>query len=216
MVVRLAAAAAGAALLASCASLEGAGERLTRRDKTAKGAGIGAASGAAAAILLGKRKADEILLGAAIGAGIGAGIGSYMDAQEERLAQIPGTTVERVEDDVLLVRFDSDLLFDFDSAALSESALNILDEVAAVLREFDKTAVVIQGHTDATGSEEYNQRLSERRAEAVRNQLITLGIDPARTVAVGYGERHPVAPNDTPEGRRLNRRVTILLKAKAR
>src|SRR6185295_13026579 len=92
--------------------------RTTSRDKTAKGAGIGAAAGAATAVIAGKREADQILIGAAIGAAAGAGVGAYMDAQEERLARIPGTTVERIEDDMLLVRFDSDILFTPDSASL--------------------------------------------------------------------------------------------------
>ena len=187
----------------------------TKRDNTAKGAGIGAAVGAVAAIAMGEREADEILAGAAIGAVGGAGVGAYMDHQEEKLARIPGTTVERLEDNVLLVRFDSATLFDVDSAALRPSGSTMLDEVAGVLNEYKKTAVVIQGHTDSTGSEAYNQQLSERRAVSAKNRLISLGIDSPRLEAIGFGEVHPVAPNDTEGGRQLNRRVEILLKARA-
>lgn len=209
-----------AVLTVACASVFGPpGERqprTTERDKTAKGAGIGAAAGAAAAVLKGEREADEILAGAAIGAAIGAGVGVYMDAQEEKLARIPGTTVERVSEDTLLVHFQSDILFDVDSAVLDPGARSTLEQVASVLLEYPKTAVVVQGHTDSTGREEHNQALSERRAAAVDNYLVSRGVDPARTTAVGHGESFPVASNDTEAGRRQNRRVDILLKAKAR
>ena len=189
--------------------------RATRRDKTAKGAGIGAAAGAAGAVLAGKRQADEILAGAAIGAAVGAGVGVYMDAQEEKLARIPGTTVERVSDDTLLLRFDSDVLFAVDSAALTGGARATLEEVGGVINQYDKTAVVVQGHTDSTGSEQHNQELSDRRANSVRGYLVDRGVDDARIAAIGYGETYPVADNDTTAGRQQNRRVTIMLKAKA-
>lgn len=188
----------------------------TRRDKTAKGAGIGAAAGAAAAILDGREEADEILAGAAIGAVLGAGVGAYMDRQEERFARIPGTTIERVSADTLLVHFDSEILFDVDSAIVGGGGLATLEEVAGVLNEFKKTAVVVQGHTDATGTEEHNQQLSERRATAVRNVLVGRGIDSGRLTAIGYGEGYPIASNETEAGRQRNRRVDLFLKAKAK
>lgn len=204
-------------LFAGCATTPGEErERTTRRDKTAKGAGIGAAAGAVLGAVIGEGEADEILAGAAIGAGIGAGVGVYMDRQEEKLAQIPGTRVERVEDNMLLVHFDSDVLFDVDSSMLTPRSRQTLENTSDVLTEFEKTAIVIQGHTDSTGSEQYNQRLSERRADAVKNYLTSLGVDPDRMAAIGYGESEPVATNDTAAGRELNRRVSILLKAKAR
>lgn len=189
--------------------------RTTSRDKTKKGAAIGAIAGALLGAVIGEGEADEILASAAIGAGIGAGVGTYMDRQEEKLAQIPGTTVERVGDDMLLVQFESDILFAVDSASLNPISRTTLDEVAAVLVEYGKTAVIVQGHTDATGAEEHNQSLSERRARSVVNFLIGRGIDRGRLVAVGYGESQPIATNGTATGRRLNRRVNILLKAKA-
>ncbi|GMU67343.1 MAG: cell envelope biogenesis protein OmpA [Acidobacteriota bacterium] len=202
------------ALLAGCAGYTD--PYTTKREKTAKSAGVGAAAGAVGAVLSGKREADEILAGAAIGAVVGAGVGAYMDAQEEKLARIPGTTVERVGEDSLLIHFDSDILFAVDSALLSGSSRATVGEVAAVITEYEKTAVVVQGHTDAQGSEEHNQALSERRADAVRNFLVGRGIDAARIVALGYGESEPVADNATAAGRERNRRVDILLKAKAR
>ena len=214
-------AASGAVVLAlvaggGCASKqETTQERTTKRDKLAKGAGIGAAAGAVAGAVIGEGEADEILAGAAIGAGIGAGVGAYMDRQEEQLARIPGTTVERVGKNTLLVHFDSDVLFAVDSTTLDTGGRSTLDEVAKVLVDHDKTAVVVQGHTDAQGTEVHNDDLSERRAERVESYLIGRGVDGARIEAVGYGESHPIASNDTAEGRQRNRRVDILLKAKA-
>ncbi len=205
------------AILAGCETMKREMEPYTtKRDKTAKGAGIGAAAGAGAAILSGKRELDEILAGAAIGAAVGGGVGYYMDRQEEKLARIPGTSVERLDGNALLVRFDSDVLFKVDSAAVDASGRATLDQCAGVIAEFNKTAVVVQGHTDSTGSEAYNQQLSERRATAVKNYLVGRGVDPARIAAIGYGEDYPVASNASPDGRRFNRRVDILLKAKAK
>ena len=207
-------------LLAGCASTAPREPRqrepyTTKRDRTWKGAGVGAAAGAAGAVLAGKREADEILAGAAIGAVVGGGVGAYMDRQQEKLARIPGTSVERVGEDTLLVHFDSDVLFDVDSAIIDADGQGTLEDVAQVLGEYPKTAVVVQGHTDSTGSEEHNQALSERRATSVRNYLIGRGVDADRLASIGYGEGAPVADNDSESGRRQNRRVDILLKANA-
>ncbi len=190
--------------------------RATKRDKTARAAGIGAAAGAVLGAVIGEGKADKILAGAAIGAGIGTGVGAYMDRQEEKLGHIPGTTLERVSDDLLLVHFESDVLFDVDSAVVKPAARDALDEASQVLIEFPKTAIVVQGHTDATGTEVHNQDLSEHRAHAVVAYLTGKGIDPARMAPVGYGEGQPIASNATASGRAQNRRVDLLLKAKAR
>lgn len=188
----------------------------TEHDKAKKGAAIGAGIGALFSILDGKKEADEILARAAIGAVAGAGVGAYMDAQEEKLARIPGTSVERVDEDTLLVRFNSDVLFAINSYSLNRDAKDALTEAAGVLSQYPKTAVIVQGHTDSTGSSEHNQRLSEDRAQSVLNYLSGRGVDRARLVAVGYGEDVPVASNATAAGRTKNRRVTILLKAKAK
>ena len=205
-------------VVSGCAARRGddGRERTTARDKTKKGAMIGAGAGAVLGAVIGEGEADEILASAAIGAGIGAGVGAYMDAQEEKLARIPGTTVERVGDDMLLVHFESDVLFDVDSSQLDPGARASLDQAVSVFVEYPKTAIVVQGHTDSTGSESYNQELSERRAGAVRNYLISRGVDADRMAAVGFGEGQPVASNDTATGRQQNRRVDLLLKAKVR
>jgi len=204
-------------LVAGCAAFQQQrSDHVTHHDKTKKGAAIGAASGAVLGAVLGEGELDEILAGAAIGAGVGAGVGAYMDRQEEKLARIPGTTVERVGDDLLLVHFDSDVLFDVNSAILSSDSREVLDEAAEVFDEYRKTAIIAQGHTDSTGSEIYNQHLSERRARSVLGHLVTRGVDADRVTAMGYGEGHPVASNATTTGRNQNRRVDLLLKAKAR
>lgn len=208
---------AGLALFAACGTMGGERQpRSTNRDKTIVGAGVGAVVGAAGAVIAGKEEADEILAGAAIGAVVGGGVGAYMDAQEEKLARIPGTSVERVSDDTLLVNFDSDVLFDTDSAALRGASQSTLDEVGSVIKEYPKTAVVIQGHTDSRGTEAHNDALSDRRARAVESYLSLRGVDGGRMTTMAMGEGYPVASNDTDFGQQQNRRVDILLKAKAR
>jgi outer membrane protein OmpA-like peptidoglycan-associated protein len=186
----------------------------TTHDKTVKGAGIGAAAGAATALIAGKRQADQILIGAGIGAAAGAGVGAYMDAQEEKLARIPGTTVQRVEPDLLLLHFDSDILFPPNSTTLGHRAEDTVEHVAEVLAQYKKTAVVVQGHTDATGTASHNQWLSERRAETVGGALVARGVEPRRLATEGYGETMPVASNSSERGRSANRRVEILLKTR--
>jgi outer membrane protein OmpA-like peptidoglycan-associated protein len=192
-----------------------AAQRYTKRDRMWKGAGIGAAIGAAGAYVKGKHEADEILAGAAIGGVVGGAIGAYMDRQQERLAHIPGTTVERTGEDTLMVHFDSDVLFGSGSASLDSDGRSTLDQVADVVNDYRKTAVVIQGHTDSAGSEESNHYLSERRARSVESFLTSQGVDPDRMTAIGFGESAPVASNGSAHGRQKNRRVDVLLKAKA-
>jgi outer membrane protein OmpA-like peptidoglycan-associated protein len=188
--------------LFSCATTES----VTKHDKTAK---VGA-------IVTGKREADEILAGAAIGAAIGGGVGAYMDHQEAKLAKIPGTHVERLDESTLLVHFDSDVLFAVDSASLSGDARGALGQAATVMNEYDKTAVIVQGHTDSTGSEQHNQGLSERRASSVQQELVARGVDRDRIASMGFGESQPVADNGTSDGRQRNRRVDVMLRAKAK
>jgi len=139
-----------------------------------------------------------------------------MDRQEEKLARIPGTYVERIQGNAILVRFESSLLFDVDSAIVSGGAYGTLEDVGGVLNEFPKTAVVVQGYTDSTGSEQHNLALSERRANAVERHLIGIGVDSSRSTALGYGEGYPIADNSTTVGRQQNRRVELLLKGKGR
>jgi outer membrane protein OmpA-like peptidoglycan-associated protein len=123
--------------------------------------------------------------------------------------------VERVDEETLRIRFDSDILFAVDSSVLSAGSKNALDDFAQVMMEYPKTAILVQGYTDSTGSEEHNQALSERRAKAVMNHLALRQVDESRMSAIGYGEGYPVADNSTPQGREQNRRVEILVKGKA-
>lgn len=184
--------------------------------QTKRGATIGAAVGAAAGLFIGDGELDEVLGSAAVGAGLGAGIGLYMDKQQQQLEQeLENAEVERLDEETLRVRFDSDILFAVDSATLSVASKYDLDDFAGVMNQYPKSAILIQGHTDSTGSEEYNLRLSERRAKAVYNHLLLREVEPSRMAPVGYGEGYPVADNATAEGRRLNRRVTILVRGKA-
>ena len=123
--------------------------------------------------------------------------------------------VERLDEETLRVNFDSDILFALDSAVLSSSAKYSLDEFAGVMRDFPQTAILIQGYTDSSGSEDHNMKLSQRRADSVYNHLVLREVEEARMRAIGYGEGYPVADNATPEGRALNRRVSILVKGNA-
>lgn len=205
-------------LAVMAASLAGACATPTEGDpygKTKRGAAIGAAVGAAAGFFVGDGELDEILGTAAVGAGLGAGIGLYMDKQQQALDDIKGANVERLDEETLRVNFDSDILFGVDSAIVSESARYNLNEFARVMREYPKTAILVQGHTDSSGSEAHNMGLSERRANAVYNHLLLREVDASRMEAIGYGEGYPVASNATPAGRAQNRRVSILVKGKA-
>lgn len=183
--------------------------------KTKQGAMIGAAVGAGAGLFVGDGELDEVLGTAAVGAGLGAGIGYYMDRQQRELETIDGATVERVDEETLKVDFDSDILFAVDSSALSMASRQELDAFADVMARYPKTAILVQGHTDSTGSEAYNLGLSERRAEGVRNHLALREVAPDRMVAMGYGESYPVASNDSEWGRSQNRRVSILVRGKS-
>jgi outer membrane protein OmpA-like peptidoglycan-associated protein len=199
------------ALIASCAT--------TPTDdpyaKTKKGAAIGAAVGAAAGFFVGDGELDEILGSAAVGAGLGAGVGLYMDKQEQALEEIEDVDVERVDEETLRVNFASDILFAVDSSVLSPQSMTSLDEFAQVMRQYPQTAILVQGYTDSTGSEEHNMALSQRRAQAVYNHLALREVEQGRMAALGYGEGYPVADNATPDGRAQNRRVSILVKGKA-
>jgi outer membrane protein OmpA-like peptidoglycan-associated protein len=166
---------------------------------------------AAGVLTSGERDADEILASPGIRGVVGAAVGPYMDRQQERCARISGTSVQRMGEDTLLVRFKSDVLFVFDSADLDPAGRSALDRMAEVINDYRKTAVVVQGHTDPGGS----QDLSSRQADSVRRYLVDRGVEPERITAVGYGDAAPLAGNDTGPGRERNRRVDVLLKAKA-
>jgi outer membrane protein OmpA-like peptidoglycan-associated protein len=180
--------------------------------RTAKGAGIGAAAGAVAGVVIGgSRKAT--LIGAGIGALVGGAVGNYMDREAEALRQrlrATGVSVTR-HDDHIILNMPGNVTFATDSADISSSFYEVLDSVALVLNEFEKTYVDVVGHTDSTGRAEYNQALSVRRAQSVSDYLMTREVMAERLVVTGRGQTQPIASNDTPEGRALNRRVEIVL-----
>lgn len=206
---------AAAALLVGCATTDPySGE--TQRSKTGTGAAIGAAVGAAAGALSGSgstSRRDRALIGAAVGAAAGAGVGAYMDRQEEQLrasTQGTGIEVDRRGDDIVL-NMPSSVTFGFDSSELTTNARSALNDVSQVLQQYTDTRVNIAGHTDSTGNADYNQRLSERRAESVGNYLAQSGVSRSRLQMRGYGQTQPVASNDNEAGRAQNRRVEITL-----
>ncbi|MFP4561555.1 MAG: OmpA family protein [Thiohalorhabdus sp.] len=181
--------------------------------KATKGAAIGAATGAVAGLITGNHDAKRAVVGAGIGALAGGAVGGYMDQQEAELRQeLEGTGVGVTrEGDQLVLNMPGNVTFEHDSSSLNAEFFDVLGSVAKVLEEYEKTVIHVAGFTDSTGSESYNQRLSERRAEAVASYLRGQGILEERLVTRGYGESHFVASNDTAEGRAQNRRVELTL-----
>ena len=182
--------------------------------KQTKGAVIGAAAGAAAGAVLAKdNKAVAIILGAAVGGVAGGLIGNYMDEQAEKIEEdLKGAKVERIGEGILIT-FDSGILFDIDAYTLKELTRQNLDNLSKTLNKYDETLVNVLGHTDNTGTEEYNEKLSEKRAFQVKTYLIGNGVKSSRLDDIGYGELDPVATNETVEGRAMNRRVEIAIVA---
>ncbi len=200
---------AAAALLGACTTNPYTGER--QLSKTAAGAAIGAATGAAIGAATGGDRGKRAAIGAASGAVAGGAIGAYMDIQEAKLRdRLAGTGVgvTRIGDELVL-NMPGNVTFDTNRDLIRGSFYPVLDSVAIVLREYDRTRVEISGHTDSTGAASYNQTLSERRASNVRDYLTAQGIAPVRTFARGYGESSPIASNDTAQGRQQNRRVEL-------
>jgi outer membrane protein OmpA-like peptidoglycan-associated protein len=184
--------------------------------KTTKGAAIGAVSGAVIGVLTGddsRERRKRALIGAGAGALAGGAVGQYMDRQEAKLrAQLQGTGVSVTRDgNNITLNMPGNVTFQTDSADLRPDFFDVLNSVSLVLKEYDKTLVEVAGHTDNTGSDQYNQTLSERRANSVAQFLTSRGITQQRVLTVGGGENYPVADNTTAEGRQLNRRVELSL-----
>jgi len=185
----------------------------TQTSKAAKGAGIGAAAGAVVGLLTKGDKLQNALIGAGVGALAGGGVGYYMDVQEKKLRdRLAGTgvSVTRMGDNITL-NMPSNITFALNSADLNQQFFNALDGVSMVLKEYDKTVIEVAGHTDSSGSDQYNQALSERRAQAVAGYLGSHGVKTQRLITIGAGEAHPVASNDTEQGRSQNRRVELTI-----
>ena len=185
-------------------------------NKTQKGAAIGTASGGAAGAVIGRASGNTALgaiIGAAAGGATGAIIGRQMDKQAEEIAKtVPDAKVERVGEGIV-VEFSSNILFGFDKSNLSADAKTNLDKLVVVLNSYPDTDIEVQGHTDSSGSEVYNQTLSEQRADKVSGYLSDKGIAYNRLTIKGFGENIPKYSNDTKEGQIQNRRVEFLIAA---
>ena len=202
--------------------------------KTSIGAATGAVVGAGVGYAIGKGTGAGV--GAVVGGLLGGAIGYMMDNQEREFRQALATSEEAAkqrlatseeatkqreqeaalasvkrEQDVLMLTFKSDVLFDMNSSVLKTGAYSELDRVATILNKYPETRIRIEGHTDSTGSEAYNLKLSEQRAQAVKAALIAKNVDAARLETVGFGETRPVADNNLEAGRQLNRRVEMII-----
>lgn len=199
-------------MVAACSTVNPyTGERQT--SKAVKGAGIGAAAGAVVGLLTKGDKLENALIGAGAGALAGGGVGYYMDVQEAKLRQRlegTGVSVTRMGDNITL-NMPSNITFALNSADLNSQFYSALDGVSMVLKEYNKTVIEVAGHTDSTGSEEYNRALSERRAQSVASYLSSHGVSSQRLITVGAGEAYPIASNDTEQGRAANRRVELTI-----
>ena len=180
--------------------------------KTAKGTAIGAAAGALAGAVIGKAAGNSTtgaIVGAAVGGASGAAIGNYMDRQSRELEEdLEGAKVERVGEGIKIT-FDSGILFDVNSYQLKDASKENISELSEILQKYEDTNIMFSGYTDNTGSEEYNQKLSEDRAKAVAEYAAFVGVDAERMTIIGYGESDPIADNSTATGRTQNRRVEV-------
>jgi len=208
---------ASAFILNGCTTFDAyTGEEKT--SSTAKGAGIGATSALLLSYITNRNKSSSerkkrMLRDAGIGAIVGGGIGYYMDTQEAKLRkQLRGTgvSVKRDGNNINLI-MPSNITFALDGRNLNSKFYKVLDSVVLVINEFNKTTVMVSGHTDSSGSNSYNQRLSEDRARSVADYFVSKKVVPARLDVAGFGEKYPVASNNTKQGRSLNRRVEITL-----
>jgi len=179
-----------------------------------KGGAIGAGTGAAIGGVIGAQShntAVGAIIGAAIGGAGGALIGNYMDKQDAELQRdLKNAKVERIGEGIKIT-FDSGILFNIDSYTLSESSKSNLGDLSKTLQKYDDTNILIEGHTDSTGTDQHNKVLSEERATSVADFLKSYGVIGSRITTNGYGESQPVASNSTSEGRQQNRRVDIAI-----
>ena len=179
-----------------------------------KGAAVGAGAGAAAGAAIGRHSGNTAvgaILGAAIGGAAGGLIGTYMDKQAEEIKNdVKGAKVERVGEGIKIT-FDSGILFAVNSHELNENSRENIRQLAQTLKKYEDTNILIEGHTDSTGDESYNQTLSEKRANSVSNYLKSNGVVGSRITTVGYGENQPIASNDTEAGKSQHRRVEVAI-----
>ncbi|MEL6961992.1 MAG: OmpA family protein [Pseudomonadota bacterium] len=215
--MRTACIAFGCLLVASCTTNPDGTQSV---NKAAVGGAIGAVAGGILGNRLDKKgsRTGGTIAGAAAGAAVGGGLGYLFDRQEKEFEQELASEraanqieIERVRDDLLKLTLDSEVSFDFDSAAIKPAFQPSLTKLANVLAKYDRNQVTVVGHTDSSGTDAYNQDLSVRRAEAVVSELVSRGVPPSMMRAEGLGESEPRADNGTEAGRQLNRRVEILI-----
>ncbi|MCB0606460.1 MAG: OmpA family protein [Lewinellaceae bacterium] len=187
-----------------------------KTSRAVKGGVIGGAAGGVIGGVIGKKAGNTVvgvIIGAAVGGTAGVLIGRYMDKQAEEIRKdMKGAQVERVGEGILIT-FDSGLLFGVDSYQLNQNTRSNLNQLSDILAKYEDTDILIEGHTDNTGTEDHNQTLSENRAKSVSGYLIQRGVVFNRFTTVGYGENQPVADNATAAGRQENRRVEVAITA---
>ncbi len=210
---RLLAAALLASFIAGCAT----DDDPNRQTKT--GAAIGALIGAAIGNQTSDNRTRGTVVGAVVGALAGGAVGTYMDKQQKELEDklkaeqdAKLLNIQRLPDNSLKVGVASEATFDVNAANLKINAEQTFAKISGVLKDYDKTVIHVIGHTDSTGSDSYNQQLSERRAQSVSGYMSSQGVPSNRLLTEGRGEREPVASNADADGRRLNRRVDIVIK----
>ena len=194
--------AAGALIASGCATTK-------ENPNAAKGAGIGAGIGALAGAVIGHQTGNRnagALIGAAVGAGLGGAVGHRLYKQQKELEKVAET--KRTEQG-LITKLKSDILFDTGKADLKPAAVANINELASIMKKYPENVLTIKGYTDDVGSDKVNKPLSEKRAEAVRNQLVAGGIPAATVASVGMGSANPVDAAKTKEARSKNRRVEI-------
>lgn len=189
--------------LAGCAS--------TEYSNTQKGAAIGAVVGAVAGKATGNHKDKRLVIGAAVGALAGAAVGSYMDKQEKALnEELSGTGVKVVRDgDKLRLDIPAQLTFEVNRFDIRSNLYPVFNDIAKVLRDYEKTMLVVAGHTDDTGPYQYNMNLSQQRADSVKQYLVAQNVKAIRVETQGYGPNYPIVPNSSETNRSKNRRVEI-------
>jgi outer membrane protein OmpA-like peptidoglycan-associated protein len=195
------------ASLTSCASLD-----TKQKQGTAIGAGVGAGVGAALGQAIGRNTKSTVIgagIGAALGGLAGNQVGGYMDRQEQELRNVVASSEAasiRRSEDVLVATFKGETFFNHDSSMLLPGGYTEVSRIAGILNKYNQTQIEVGGHTDSTGDEQYNQQLSMRRADAVKNALVQQGINPSRIRTYGYGESRPISSNAA-----TNRRVEITI-----
>lgn len=204
-----------AVLISGCAA-DGSG-----MTETGRGAALGTAGGAAAGALIGSLSADAgkgALIGAVGGALLGTAVGAYMEKQRQDFEKVLANEiasgvirVQKLPNDQLLVGMTGETTFEVDSDRIKPGFYSTMDKIANIVNKYGKTRLAVAGHTDSTGSAEHNQILSERRAASVASYLERDGVLPDRIASAGFGKNRPIASNETEQGRRLNRRVDIII-----